>query len=147
MKATHAVTYNGQFSGPLNGAFWPVPEEIGRAINRLEGSEWYAVSLWALPPGKDVDQVPADFPDEYIQTAGRSDRLTVEIREVVNGVSIQQVIGRSTPAESGWETVAWDRFEVPVLKNELLTAADAVNLFLEYYESKQVPTGYNKRPR
>lgn len=150
MIATHAMTFNGRYSGELKDSIRPITEELRRAVFRLDAERWYATSLWALPPGKALDQVPHDFPVEYIQTAGSADRLTVEIRELVDGVPVQYVIGRqasSALAATDWASVRWSDHEVPVLANEVLTAEDAFILFSAYHAGAPLPSGYVRRPR
>lgn len=78
-------------------------EEIGQLLERMDGLDIFAVSLWALPEGKRLDDVDLKaWPKEYIQCAGSANRLTVEIRRVESGTPHQFVIGRT--AEPGTET-------------------------------------------
>ena len=53
--------------------------------------------LWRMPDGKALDETDADRDaHEYIQCAGSAERMTVEIREVVEGRAQQFAVGRPT---------------------------------------------------
>lgn len=148
MIPTHAMTVNGDFSLDFVLRRPTVHEEIGQLLERMDGVEIFAASLWALPAGKRLDEVDLQsWPNEYIQCAGAADRLTVEIRRLEAGNPQQLVIGRAIEATSKRETVNWDsgKYSVQVQENEILTWREATKLFADYYEKRSVAEDFEVR--
>lgn len=149
MIATHAYSVNGQAWSELQDSFGPPSEELKGLLSRLDGVERYSLILWALPEGKYLDETsPADDAREYLQCAGKAERLVVEIRRIVDGKPQQYVIGRpagSTSSEAD-EEVHWSNFMTLVHENEVFDAIEAADLFASYYETGEVPAQYVERP-
>lgn len=148
MIATHAVTMNGSFSGELKNPELSIEDEIRRLLRSLNGVDIFAISLWELPSGKDLDQVNRKkWPAEYIQCAGTADRMTVEVRRLESKQSHQFVIGSSAADTPATDVIQWDagRHSTKVRPSEVMTWEDAAELFIAYYETGEVPSRYHLR--
>jgi hypothetical protein len=148
MIPTHAFSINGSTWMELQDSFGPPSQEIHDLLHRLDGTDRYSMILWGLPPGKDLDQVlPDKEAREYIQSAGSADRMTVEIRRIVDGVPEQLVVGRSIDSAQTEPSidVPWNGYTNTVRANEVFHAGEAAKLFQSYYESGQLPPGYSVR--
>jgi hypothetical protein len=57
-------------------------DEFATPLSRFNGTDRFAMMLWALPAGMSYEQALASNRDalEYIQAAGSAEALTVEIR-------------------------------------------------------------------
>jgi hypothetical protein len=127
----------------------PTPEEeVGQLLERMDGDEIFAVSFWAMPAGKSLDQFDLrTWPKEYIQCAGTAERLTVEIRRLEAGIPRQFVVGRLARSGSATEKVKWDsgKHSTTVWPSEILTWREATALFVGYYQNSPLPTDYQLR--
>jgi hypothetical protein len=146
---THAITMNGNIHGQLNPWEPDTPEdEIARLLRLVDGTHRYSFSLWALPPNKPFDRINfRKNPQEYIQTAGAPHRMTVEVREIVDGKPRQQVLGRPVddPLTLTEDVVAWDGVKTPVKSNEVLTVDEVIEMFVHYYRSADAPPWCSRR--
>jgi hypothetical protein len=127
------------------------PLQFFGPLSALNGSERWYVYFYPLPPGKDYEDVRGQLSPEYLQAAGSADRMTVEIRK---------------PGGEQWE-VGWVRYIVgrPHIGDLPLTAAitlpdtvemrsdaeifdaeGAAKIFISYYETGDIPSGYSMRP-
>ncbi len=146
---THAATMNGLVSGELKPREPLTPEqEIGRLLRLVDGTERYSFCLWALPPDKPFDRINLrKYPQEYIQTAGTPERMTVEVRRLVQGKPQQHVLGRPVedPRSLTNEIVAWDGIKTPVMSNEVFTVDEVIELFEHYYRMGDAPAWCTRR--
>ena len=137
---------NGRIHGELKNPDLPPDAEIRRLVKLLDGSYRYSLILWALPPGVAFDRVNFKaWPVEYIQAAGSLDRMTVEVRQVVDDVPRQCVVGRPGVPPGGQEIVEWNESTTSVMANELFRADEAGDLFVAYYATGSVPGNYRLR--
>lgn len=111
----------------------------------MDGDGFWGFSIWPVPPGQmwpDVDMNP----QEFLQSAGDRDRMTVELREVdPDGVAHQFVVGRPGTTHEGRpaELVTWaDDRRQSVYPGEVYTAEQAAPVYLSYYDTGKVPAGY-----
>ncbi|MBO0767966.1 MAG: hypothetical protein J2O48_04690 [Solirubrobacterales bacterium] len=140
---------NGDGNTDLPGTPASVEAELRELIGRLNGQNRFAFLLWRLPDGRSLHQVGPDDDarGHYIQCAGNFDgRLTTELRELVDGVPHQYVLGRaaddSTEAD---QEVPYANHAQYVRPNEVLTGPEVVDLFIEYYRTGDIPAGYVRR--
>lgn len=114
----------------------------------MDGVTEYAVSVWAMPIGKELDELPKGWPYEYIQAGGSAKEMTVEMRSVRNRVAVQHVLGRDPEGvvQAGSQ-VTLNGIIMPVLANEVLSADEALLIFSAYYEGQPIPPGFVSRPR
>jgi hypothetical protein len=148
MSATHVLTMNGRISGELKDTHGPQDEEIRRRVRLLDGVDRYSLSLWAVPPGMPFDRLDLrNWPKEYIQCAGSAERMTVEIRRLIDGVGHQYVLGHpvTASAEPPEETIAWDGVQTTVRSNEIFNASEAADLFIHYFRTSDSPDSYGRR--
>lgn len=146
---THALTMNGRISGELKDRFDSPEVLIGKRLSLLDGTRRFSLMLWALPPGVPLDHVDiASGPDEYIQSAGSRDRMTVEVRRLEAGQPRQYVVGRDARPSGGEnrdEVIKWDGIETTVRSSEVFTADQAADLFVSYYATGWIPHSYSLR--
>lgn len=152
---THIAERNGSSRMPLVDDIRPYPEQIKFTLNRMNGSSFWAWSLWRAPEGADLlESLPAS--DEYIQCAGTADALTVEVRKVDSaGTAHQYVVGRPAgdadaqpPADAQPSVVIrWDdgRHSTTVHPSEVFTADEAAEIFSAYQQHGDVPAQYALR--
>jgi hypothetical protein len=145
----YGVTVNGGISIQLKSgrSIPPIPHEIASFLDRLDGTTRFSVCLWELPAGTLFDHVKFDrWPLRYLQAAGNRDRMTVEIRRDGEPGDRHFVIGRSNTIETErTEEIRWDTYSTHIYKVEVFTAAQAVPLFLSYWQTNDVPQGYRLR--
>ena len=119
--------------------------DIGATLARLDGTKFYSLLLWKLPPDKSLDDVsPDEDANEYIQCAGSADRMTVEVRRLKGGTYEQFVVGRTPNSENPGkeETIHWEEVDTVVAPNEIFSADEAAELFRSYYTTGWVPSIY-----
>ncbi|MBN7386160.1 polymorphic toxin immunity protein [Mycobacterium phage prophi104-2] len=106
-----------------------------------------AFSIYKVPDGTEYDEFP--YPREWIQTCGATtERLTVEVRrQESDGVWRMYTIGRPSAASESEqsETVYNGDNAYLVRPSEVLTAAEAIELFQHYYDHLDVAPGWHLR--
>lgn len=148
--ATHALTMNGHISGELRDPNDPPEVVIRKRLSLLDGSRRFALMLWAIPGQVDIDEVDySREPEQYIQTAGARERMSVEVRRMeANGPS-QYVVGHRVPPseeeEFPTEVIRWDEAQTTVRPSEVFHAAEVADLFISYYRTGWVPASYTLR--
>jgi hypothetical protein len=144
-----AATVNGRIHGELRQRLSspPVENEIAGLLDRMDGVRRYSVILWELPKETPFERVNlAGLPVHFIQAAGSRDRMTVEVRLSASGADERFVIGKTpTSATEPSEIIEWESVKTPVYDVEVFTAAEAVPLFLSYWQTGRVPAGYQLR--
>lgn len=146
---THITERNGSSRMLLVDDIRPYPEQIRFTLNRLNGTSFWAWSLWRAPEGADLlESLPAS--DEYIHCAGTADALTIEVRKTdAAGTAQQYVVGKpGAGADAGPAAVIrWDdgRHSTTVRPNEVFTADEAAEVFTAYRLQGAVPDGYALR--
>jgi hypothetical protein len=126
--------------------------EFGTRLSRLNGSDRFALVLWALGPGMDYDQsVAAGRNREYVQAAGRGDALTVEICKAGGsqwGVDwVRYVIGHPHDSEAPLDVpIVLPRSTEMRSRHEIFESDEAAQLFYNYYKTGDIPFNYALRP-
>jgi hypothetical protein len=123
-----------------------IPGQLAAIINRLGDGEYDYYLIYPLPADAEYDQEV--HPTEWLQTAGSAERLTVEIKRLDDdGVHRLYTVGRPDAADQDQESEAVRRggVEYAVRPAEVLTAADALTLFLHYYDHHEIPQGWHLR--
>ena len=145
----YGITINGRIHAEVKPrrSDPPVTNAIAGFLDRLDGTNRFSVSLWELPPATPFDDVNLDkWPLRFLQAAGHRDRMTVEIRRDGERDSEQFVVGKSDTIETvPSDEVRWDAFTTTVFGVEVFTAAEAVPLFLSYWQTNDVPAAYRLR--
>lgn len=149
-KVTHALTMNGRVHGEVKDPDLSPRELIEQRLDLLDGLVRYSLSLWRLPGEVPFDRVDlAAWPQEYIQVAGSADAMTVEVRRAEQSEWRQYVVGRAArdASEAPVDVVIpWDGYEVRVYSSEVFSAAEATEVFAQYYDTGQVPDTFHLRP-
>jgi hypothetical protein len=124
-----------------------IPGQIAAIIKRLGDGRYTSTSIYPLPADAAYDEDV--HPSEWIQTTGVApDRLTVEIKQRDStGVHRLYTIGHPEAAAETAETeiIYSGDNEYLVRPAEVLTAADAIELFQHYYDTHSVPAGWHLR--
>lgn len=131
----HAFTSNGAIHQEMKDPSQSPEEMIARRLANLDGEKYFALCLWALPPGREFWRVDlTEWPQEYIQAGGTSTCLTVEVR--VRGAQglEQYVVGDSAAATDSTRVVSVERGagRSELLPHEVFDAQRACSAFLEY---------------
>jgi len=125
-----------------------IPGQIAAGINRLGDGEYTYYTIFPLPVDAEYDETI--YPTEWIQTIGIApDRLTVEIKQAdTNGVHRLYTIGRSdrtTGPSTPTEPIQNGDNTYYVHPNEVLTTAEAIELFQHYYDTHAIPANWSLR--
>lgn len=140
---THAVTMNGRIHGAVKDPDLSPREVIGERLALLDGVVRCSLSLWRLPESVPFDRVDlAAWPQEYVQAAGSADGMTVEVRRLGEPGRRHYVVGRAVRDASGPPlevVIPWNGFEARVYSSEVFSAAEAAEVFAQYYDTGQVP--------
>ncbi|OAT68676.1 hypothetical protein AWB85_24225 [Mycobacteroides immunogenum] len=129
-----------------------IPQQLAVNLNRLgktgrhDDIDIY-FQIYPLPPNARQGDIINS--DEYIQAGGKAERLTVEIRRIErDGQPHKYTIGRAEAADEAGATefIRFGDNEVRVRPSEVLTAAEAIELFQYYYDHDKVAPGWNLRP-
>lgn len=148
-KPTHITQMNGSSRGALLDTIRPYRDQIRFSLNRMNGSSYWAYSLWRAPKDANLlHEIPLS--DEYIQSAGTAERMTIEVRIVdAKGVANQYVVGKPNGTQTGnpTEEISWDngRYAMKVYSNEVFTADEAAEVYYNYFLNNKVDTTYSLR--
>lgn len=145
-RRTHIAQMNGSSRGPLVDSIRPYVDQIRFSLGRMNGSSFWAYSLWRAPDGADL---LADIPlsEDYLQSAGTADAMTVEVRVVdADGTAHQFTVGKSggDPAAGRTEIIRWDdgHHSTTVHPHEVFTADEAADIFHAYFVTDEIPAPY-----
>ena len=149
---THVLEYDG-------GIF---TREIGHraditlfanTLRLFNGEAPWALSLWALPPGKTYDKMltAAEETTAYLQAGGHHDAMTVQLRKPGGqqwGVaSVRYIVGHSHQGNPPLDVpITLPRSTEMVSRAEVFDAEDAAKLFFDYYTTGEIPSEYSLRP-
>lgn len=148
-KPTHIDQMNGRTRGAFLDDLRPYPDEIQFVLNRMNGTSFWAWSLWRAPEGADLlESIP--FSDEYMQCAGTADALALEVRRVEDdGTAHQYAIGKPGGDRTGepTEVIHFDdgRHSTTVYPHEVFTADEAAVVFYTYFLTNEVSQPYELR--
>ncbi|MHA7662685.1 hypothetical protein [Mycolicibacterium sp. HS_4_1] len=149
MNETHAAFVLASNKAKMRMSEFPeeIPAQIAAGINRLGTRGYTYYSIHPIGPEVPYDEFPS--PAEWIQTTGVApDRLTVEIKQAdAKGVHRLYTVGRPDGPGDSAETEPIQNGDntYMVRPSEVLSAADAIELFQHYYETKAVPQGWSLR--
>ena len=141
----HMITLNGASHYDLESTLAHSRDLVSRLLSRLDGKERYSLVLGPLPAGQGLADVDVKkWPIEYIQSAGSSEAMTVELRD---GLAHQYVVGRTSQKRSEQPDVdiPWDDFVTTVYEDEVFDADEATVLFAHYLAHGSVRSDYALR--
>lgn len=148
-KPTHIDQMNGRTRGAFLDDLRPYPDEIRFVLNRMNGTSFWAWSLWRAPEDADLlDRIPLS--DEYMQCAGTADALALEVRRIEDdGTPHQYAIGKPGGDCTGepTEVIHFDdgRHSTTVYPHEVFTADEAAVVFYTYFLTDEVSQPYELR--
>ncbi len=140
---------NGSSRGALIDYVRPYPDQIRFSLNRMNGSSFWAWSLWRAPEGADLlDSIPLS--EEYMQCAGTAEALALEVRRLdPDGNAHQYAIGKPGGDLAGepTEVIHFDngRYFTTVYPHEVFTADEAAVVFYTYFLTDEVSQPYELR--
>lgn len=148
-QAKYIREFDGFVRGVLDDTLGSYIDQIRYALVDLDGHSSWGYSIWRAPLDADLlEDIPES--DEYIQCAGSSDALTIEVRTLDSmGVAHQYAVGKADPkpGEAPTEIIRWDegRHSTTVFPSEVFTADEAVEVFYGYFLNNQVAESYTLR--
>lgn len=148
-KPTHIDQMNGRTRGAFLDDLRPYPDEIRFVLNRMNGTSFWAWSLWRAPEGADLlESIP--FSEEYMQCAGTAKALALEVRRIEDdGTPHQYAIGKPGGHGTGepTEVIHFDdgRHSTTVYPHEVFTADEAAVVFYTYFLTNEVSQPYELR--
>lgn len=148
-RYTHVVESNGFSRGPLIDTIRPYPDQLRFMLNRMNGTSLWGYSLWRAPEDADLlEDIPLS--DEYVQSAGTAEAMTIEVRVLdTDGISHQYTIGKpdEDSAAAPTEVIRWDdgRHSTTVYPSEVFTADEAADVFYAYFLTNTVAEPYRLR--
>lgn len=148
-KPTHIDQMNGRTRGAFLDDLRPYPDEIRFVLNRMNGTSFWAWSLWRAPEGADLlESIP--FSEEYMQCAGTAKALALEVRRLdPDGTAHQYAIGKPGGDLTGepTEVIRFDngRHSTTVYPHEVFTADEAAVVFYTYFLTNEVSQPYELR--
>ena len=141
--APHVLQVNG-FSRRIFELPVDPDQSLRARFERMDGARLFAFTMWPIAPGEDLETSHGEF--GYIQCAGRADRLTVELREVVGAETNHVVLGVPTRSVGARDVeIAWADSATFVSPHERYDAAGAAALFMEFYETGTVGASAMRR--
>lgn len=149
MVATHITTVNGTTSVPLTDRQGAIDEVLAGYLSRLDGKVLSSIALWRLPEGVLLGEPKAHTAsdDNYLQSAGSAEAMTIEIRKTEGATSRQYAVRRNLPGSgvSEMHTVTFGNASIVVPSREVFTAAEAAPIYQHYYETVEVPGEFGLR--
>jgi hypothetical protein len=114
---------------------------IERLLRNLDADESRSVLVWRMPAGVTLGDVkdPRQESDEYLQSAGSSDRMSLEIRKEVGGTSVLYAVGRSGEEHAIWQDLKWGSHTLKLRSNEIFSADEALPIYEQYIRKGQLP--------
>jgi hypothetical protein len=150
MNETHTAYVLASNKAKMRMSEFPeeIPGQIAAGIKRLGTRGYTHYSIYPIGPDVPYDEFP--YPTEWIQATGVApDRLTVEIKQAdAKGVHRLYTVGRSAGAagpSTQTEPIHNGDNTYFVQPSEVLTAADAIELFQHYYDTPAVPARWSLR--
>jgi hypothetical protein len=150
-EPTHVLeSGSDRYRHELNDWARPIADQWAWSLGRMDGGENAIFATWALPPGKRLGFFDPDSYDTgYLQSAGSSDRLAVEVRYLDADKSARQyAVARAGTghANSPMVSIAYGSDSVEVYPTEVFTANEAVAVYEAYRLTGRVPEEYPLRP-
>jgi hypothetical protein len=127
------------------------PLQFAGPLSVLNGSERWYILFYALPPGKTYEDLAGVHALEYLQAAGSSDAMTVEIckpgGQPWGAQRVRYTIGHLHDGDQALDVpIKLPRGTQMVSRSEVFGADEAAELFIAYYKSGDIPPGYTLRP-
>jgi len=125
-------------------------------FTHLDGKRKWS-EIWAALPAPlvgDPSLSAIDFdqwPEEYLQVAGRRGRLTAEVRRAEGGRFRQYVLGRAVGdrdearAPAPTEEIEWSDHVALVFPHEVWTSATVTPVFRHWFETGELPADLTLR--
>ncbi|MCP2622055.1 hypothetical protein NLB33_04205 [Mycolicibacterium smegmatis] len=120
-------------------------------LRRLNGTERWFITFYALPPGKSYEEIRHEGTTEYIQAGGSAEAMMLDIRkpggQQWGAESVRYFIGHphdgTPPLDVAIELPRGPEF---VSAAEVFEAEEAADIFISYYKTGEIPPGYVLRP-
>lgn len=120
-------------------------------LRRLNGTERWFITFYRLPEGRSYEEVRHEDTPEYIQAAGGSEAMMLDIRkaggEQWGAAWARYFIGRPhdgyLPLDVAIELPKGAEY---VSAAEVFAAEEAADIFIAYYRTGDIPPDYVLRP-
>ncbi|QDZ16525.1 hypothetical protein [Humibacter ginsenosidimutans] len=144
----YIATRNNHTSMELTDAFRPYKDQLRRSLGLLDGEKNFSYELTKLADGVSwSDARKTDYGQEYLQSAGTAERMTIEIRRLAaDGNFHQYAVGRAEAAdEELTELVRYGKYKLHVAPSEVFDADAAAEVYYHYFQTNTVPEGMHLR--
>ena len=136
--------FNGEVSMPLTSSYWPIPDQIRRNLDQLNGDSDFAYLMYYVdddggwPDAPNYD--PSKHVDTFMQSAGSADAMTIEIkRKEADGEYHQYAVGRPRDATARTVEISFVGNTLTVPSSEVFDAAQAADIYYTYFQTRDIP--------
>ncbi|HEY0249570.1 MAG TPA: hypothetical protein VGC45_15060 [Gryllotalpicola sp.] len=139
--------FAGRSSGKLSNSFRPYDVQLRRELGLLDGDERFAYLFYYVPDDAGWPDAPgfdqSKYDQEYLQSAGSAERMTIEIRRLEeDGRYHQYAVGRPGGAsEPHDQQIAFAENTLTVPMSEVFDADEAAPLYFHYFQTRSLPDG------
>ncbi|CPR69784.1 hypothetical protein [Mycobacteroides abscessus] len=146
---THVMEFSSGRATTMDSGSGPL-QFLG-PLRQLNGTERWFITFYALPPGRRYEEIRHEGTTEYIQAGGSAEAMMLDIRkpggQQWDAESVRYFIGRphegSLPLDVPIELPRGAEF---VSAAEVFEADEAADIFMSYYKTGDIPSGYVLRP-
>lgn len=142
--------FNGDVSMPLTNSYRPIPAQIRRNLDQLDGDEDFAYLMYYVPDDAGWPDAPnydaTKYVDTFMQSAGSSDAMTIEIkRKETDGEYHQYAVGRLGDASARTVEISFAGNTLTVPSSEVFDASQAADVYYTYFQTRGIPQGLTLR--
>lgn len=143
MKSGYVTVWNGTFHSELTDSNLPIPGQLRFLLDKLDGAKNWSFALWSLPVGRTFNSIHlAQWPKEYLQSAGTATGMTIELRRMeADSAFHQYAVGRSSVGSNDDDvTITWPGNDpkapnsLTIPGSEVFTAEQTAAVYLHYIE-------------
>ncbi|SHX67378.1 Uncharacterised protein [Mycobacteroides abscessus subsp. abscessus] len=142
---THVMEYSSGWAATMGGGSGRL-QFLGPLSAFGKDGNWF-VTFYALPPGRNYEEVRHETTTEYIQAAGDAEAMMLDIRkaggEQWGAKWVRYFIGRPHDGDLPLDVA----IELPkgaeyVSAAEVFAAEEAADIFIAYHRTGDIPPGY-----
>lgn len=140
------TTPNGQ-SGWIDEDRQPLMERVVSMLHKLNGYDLFTYSIWLGDDQNSIVATPKEYSHSFIQAAGSSEAITVEVRLVGEDEQMHlYVIGKKAASTKNTLTIPISQERsVEIYENEVFTVEEATEIFNYYSLHENVSSTYSLR--
>ncbi|WP_417540148.1 hypothetical protein [Microbacterium maritypicum] len=143
-QPTHGQASPSGLYGFITDGYRPIPDHLRLMLGQLDGDEKCTYIIWRAAHPERRYVTPGDVTDSFMQAAGSSEGITVEVRlPGPDGESHLYTVGRPEPSDGTTTLIPISPTRaVRVFSNEVFTADEAAVIFYTYYLTDAVSQPY-----